>query len=166
MTKLNYSPAFSPASYMFLRGCLLIDLRHKAYFWTANANQFALPKVPQFSCRKEDKLAALIWILREFVLEGQPSIVFTSTRHHVEFLYSILQAAGLSVACVYGAMDQVQAQPRKSENASFTIFLLWRYQMLWCRQHQSLPKRSCRRDLYSRFSAPTDWALNTKLESF
>ena len=58
-------------------------------------------------CRKEDKLAALIWILREFVSEGQPSIVFASTRHHVEFLYSILQAAGLSVACVYGAMDQV-----------------------------------------------------------
>ena len=59
-------------------------------------------------CRKEDKLAALIWTLREFVSEGQPSIVFTSTRHHVEFLHSILQAAGLSVACVYGAMDQVE----------------------------------------------------------
>ena len=59
-------------------------------------------------CRKEDKLAALIWVLREFVSEGQPSIVFASTRHHVEFLYSILQAAGLSVACVYGAMDQVE----------------------------------------------------------
>lgn len=57
--------------------------------------------------RKEDKLAALMWILREFVKEGQPSIVFASTRHHVEFIYSVLQAAGLSVACVYGAMDQV-----------------------------------------------------------
>lgn len=50
---------------------------------------------------------ALIWVPREFVSENQPSIVFASSWQHVEFLYGILQAAGLSVACFYGAMDQV-----------------------------------------------------------
>lgn len=50
---------------------------------------------------------ALIWVPREFVSENQLSIVFASSWQHVEFLYGILQAAGLSVACVYGAMYQV-----------------------------------------------------------
>lgn len=60
----------------------------------------------QAGCRKEDKVAALIWLVRELVKEGEPTIVFASTRHHVEFLHLILQAAGVSSACVYGAMDQ------------------------------------------------------------
>lgn len=47
--------------------------------------------------------------MREIVQNNQPTIVFASTRHHVEFLHSILQAAGLRTACVYGAMDQVQS---------------------------------------------------------
>ena len=59
-------------------------------------------------CRKEDKVAALIWLVREVVKEGEPTIVFASTRHHVEFLHTVLQAAGMNVTCVYGAMDQVR----------------------------------------------------------
>ena len=58
-------------------------------------------------CRHEDKVAALVWLIREVVKEGEPTIVFSSTRHHVEFLHTLLQAAGISTACVYGAMDQV-----------------------------------------------------------
>ena len=60
------------------------------------------------TCRKEDKVAALIWLVREVVKEGEPTIVFASTRHHVEFLHTVLQAAGMNVTCVYGAMDQVR----------------------------------------------------------
>ena len=63
---------------------------------------------PDVDCRAEDKLAALLWLLRETVdHEQQQSIVFASTRHHVELLFSLLAAEGLSCACVYGAMDQV-----------------------------------------------------------
>lgn len=57
--------------------------------------------------RREDKFAALLWLLREMIKDGQPTIIFASTRHHVEFLHTILQAAGMNVTCVYGAMDQV-----------------------------------------------------------
>ena len=62
------------------------------------------------ACRAEDKLAALLWLLREAVdHEQQQSIVFAATRHHVELLFALLVAEGLACACVYGAMDQVCA---------------------------------------------------------
>ena len=67
--------------------------------------------------RKEDKPAALLWLLREVVGPGAPTIVFASTRHHVEFLHTLLSAAGVACACVYGAMDQV-----KISNSNFLVF--------------------------------------------
>ena len=77
--------------------------------WVANVGRMNTPILSYLClCRKEDKLAALIWLLREVVREEEPTIVFTSTRHHVEFLFTVLQAAGVSAACVYGAMDQVR----------------------------------------------------------
>lgn len=58
--------------------------------------------------RAEDKLPALLWLVRETIdTEAQQSLVFASTRHHVELLHSLLAADGVSCACVYGAMDQV-----------------------------------------------------------
>ncbi len=58
-------------------------------------------------CRAEDKIAALLWLVREAIEEGQPTLVFASTRHHVEFLYTLMTREGIDAACVYGAMDQV-----------------------------------------------------------
>ncbi len=58
-------------------------------------------------CRAEDKIAALLWLVREAIEEGQPTLVFASTRHHVEFLYTLMTREGIDSACVYGAMDQV-----------------------------------------------------------
>lgn len=45
-----------------------------------------------FSCRTEEKPAALLMILREIVLakEGAQAIIFTATKHHVEYLYELL----------------------------------------------------------------------------
>ena len=58
-------------------------------------------------CRVEDKPAALLWMVQELIPAGQPTLIFASTRHHVEFLHSLLAADGIEAACVYGAMDQV-----------------------------------------------------------
>ena len=57
--------------------------------------------------RAEDKIAALLWLVREAIEEGQPTLVFASTRHHVEFLHTLMTREGIDAACVYGAMDQV-----------------------------------------------------------
>lgn len=38
----------------------------------------------------------------------QSTLVFVSTKHHVEFLHTLLEADGIQAACVYGSMDQVR----------------------------------------------------------
>lgn len=59
-----------------------------------------------FTVRQDDKPGALLFLLTEVVLPGQPTIVFASTRHHVDFLAGLLQREGVSVASVHGNMDQ------------------------------------------------------------
>ncbi len=59
-----------------------------------------------FTVRQDDKPGALLFLLREVVHPGQPTIVFASTRHHVDFLAGLLQREGVSVASVHGNMDQ------------------------------------------------------------
>ena len=57
--------------------------------------------------RHEDKDAVLLWLLREVVAPGAPTLVFAATRHHVEYLHTLLGLDGIQTACVYGQMDQV-----------------------------------------------------------
>ena len=61
--------------------------------------------------RAEDKIAALLWLVREAIGERAPTLVFASTRHHVEFLHTLMTKEGIDAACVYGAMDQVCCFP-------------------------------------------------------
>ena len=64
----------------------------------------------QCACgRHEDKAAALLWLLREVIPPDSPTLVFAATRHHVEFLHTLLSREGLRTCCVYGQMDQVGA---------------------------------------------------------
>lgn len=57
--------------------------------------------------RDTDKAAALLWLLREGLPKGSPTLVFASTRHHVEFLTLLLSLEGVGVTAVHGSMDQV-----------------------------------------------------------
>ncbi|KAG2491301.1 hypothetical protein HYH03_010307 [Edaphochlamys debaryana] len=59
-----------------------------------------------FTCRFEDKTAALLHLVREVVPAKQLTILFTATRHHAEFLYGLLLKEGADAACVFGSMDQ------------------------------------------------------------
>lgn len=60
-----------------------------------------------FTHSAEDKPAALLHLLRAVLPREQPTLVFVATRHHVEFLHSLLAAEGLETTYVYGSMDQV-----------------------------------------------------------
>ncbi|KAI8463120.1 MAG: DEAD-domain-containing protein [Monoraphidium minutum] len=59
-----------------------------------------------FTVRPDDKLAALVWLVREMLPPDQSTVVFVSTRHHADFLHTLLGREGLDAAVVYGAMDQ------------------------------------------------------------
>jgi hypothetical protein len=58
--------------------------------------------------RADDKPAALLWLVREGLPQGSSTLVFASTRHHVEFLHNLMSHEGVPAACVFGSMDQVR----------------------------------------------------------
>eukprot|EP00947_MAST-08B_sp_MAST-8B-sp1_P003779 g3779.t1 len=60
-----------------------------------------------FTLRQSEKPAALLYMLREVIPKNQQTIVFVSTRHHVEFLHVLLEEFGIDTAVVYGSMDSV-----------------------------------------------------------
>jgi ATP-dependent RNA helicase DDX54/DBP10 len=60
-----------------------------------------------YAVRADDKPAALLWLVREGLPQGSSTLVFASTRHHVEFLHNLMSHEGVPAACVFGSMDQV-----------------------------------------------------------
>lgn len=64
--------------------------------------------------RKDEKLAAAVSTLRRFHQNEKTTIMFVATKHHVEFFGELLRQLGLTVAVVYGTMDQVARQEQVS----------------------------------------------------
>ena len=58
-----------------------------------------------FKVRPHEKAAALVILLQSVLPRDQQTIVFASTRHHVEMLHELLQKAGLDPCCIYGSLD-------------------------------------------------------------
>ena len=63
------------------------------------------------TCRSTDKDAALLYILREVLPSKGLTIVFCATRHHVEYLTTLVKVSGMDAVGIYGTMD---AEARKS----------------------------------------------------
>ncbi|GJN03483.1 hypothetical protein PR202_ga20935 [Eleusine coracana subsp. coracana] len=59
-----------------------------------------------FTLRQEEKLAALLYLVRERISSEEQTIIFVSTKHHVEFLNVLFREEGLEASVSYGAMDQ------------------------------------------------------------
>ncbi|GFS05707.1 ATP-dependent RNA helicase DDX54-like [Elysia marginata] len=70
------------------------------------------------SCRDSDKCALLLYLLKHVIKETEQTVVFAATKHHVEFLYMLLTACGLSVTYIYSALDQTA---RKINAARFSL---------------------------------------------
>lgn len=63
-------------------------------------------KMHFFRVRDEEKIAALLFLLREVIEAGQSTILFASTRHHVEYLALLLAKERISAVAVHGHLDQ------------------------------------------------------------
>ena len=77
-------------------------------------------KLYYFQCRNEEKIAFLLYLL-EFVIKAEKNIlnvsqdpsnehiaqtlIFVATKHHVEYLRSVLEEIGYSVSYVYSDLD-------------------------------------------------------------
>ncbi|XP_006847227.2 putative DEAD-box ATP-dependent RNA helicase 29 [Amborella trichopoda] len=82
-------------------------------------------KITFFTSRQEEKYAALLHLVREQISSDQQTLIFVSTKHHVEFLNGIFKADGIEPSVVYGDMDQ---DARKMHLSRFrsrkTMFLI------------------------------------------
>lgn len=63
-------------------------------------------KLVFFTLRPEEKHAALVYLIREVITSGEQMLIFVSTRHHTEFLKSLLELEGIESGTCYGDMDQ------------------------------------------------------------
>jgi len=75
-------------------------------------------KTAFFYTRSEDKMAALVHLLRRAVPANQQTLVFAATKHHVELIRETLTLAGFTCAFCYSALDQAA---RKIEIAKFRL---------------------------------------------
>ena len=59
-----------------------------------------------FHCREEGKIPALLHLLKDVMPAGQQAVVFCATRHHVEYLHLVLDAAGVSNTFIYSHLGR------------------------------------------------------------
>ena len=60
-----------------------------------------------FSTKAEEKDAALVYLLMNVIKEDEQTVVFASTKHHVEYLNELLIRLEMKSTFVYGALDQL-----------------------------------------------------------
>ncbi|XP_021760931.1 putative DEAD-box ATP-dependent RNA helicase 29 [Chenopodium quinoa] len=63
-------------------------------------------KLTFFTLRPEEKNAALVYLIRDVVRSEEQILIFVSTKHHTEFLRSLLLIEGIESNICYGDMDQ------------------------------------------------------------
>ncbi|XVF39171.1 hypothetical protein PTKIN_Ptkin01aG0014000 [Pterospermum kingtungense] len=63
-------------------------------------------KLMFFTLRREEKYAALLYLVREHISSDQQTLIFVSTKHHVEFLNILFREEGIEPSVCYGDMDQ------------------------------------------------------------
>ena len=59
-----------------------------------------------FTVSSAEKLGALLFLCKEAISPDESTIVFVSTKHHVELVVRIFQEAGLKTCGIHGSMEQ------------------------------------------------------------
>lgn len=63
-------------------------------------------KLMHFSLKHEEKPAALLYLLRERISSVQQTLIFVSTKSHVEFLELLFREEGIKASVCFNDMDQ------------------------------------------------------------
>ncbi|KAL5571703.1 hypothetical protein UlMin_021498 [Ulmus minor] len=63
-------------------------------------------KLAFFTLRKEEKDAALLYLIREQISSDEQTLIFVSTKFHAEFLNALFREEGIVPSVCYGEMDQ------------------------------------------------------------
>lgn len=63
-------------------------------------------KLVFFTLRQEEKDSALLYLVRDHISSDEQTLIFVSTKHHVEFLNSLFREEGIEPSVCYGDMDQ------------------------------------------------------------
>ncbi|QCE12164.1 putative DEAD-box ATP-dependent RNA helicase 29 isoform X2 [Vigna unguiculata] len=63
-------------------------------------------KLAFFTLRQEEKYPALLYLIREHIGSDEQTLIFVSTKHHVEFLNVLFRQEGIEPSVCYGDMDQ------------------------------------------------------------
>ncbi|KAG5887596.1 hypothetical protein JTB14_025755 [Gonioctena quinquepunctata] len=71
-----------------------------------------------FTVRPEEKLAALLVLLKVVIDADQQTVVFAATKHHVEYLHMVLDKVGISNTYIYSNLDPAA---RKIHAAKFSL---------------------------------------------
>jgi ATP-dependent RNA helicase DDX54/DBP10 len=58
-----------------------------------------------FAVKSADKQGALLFLLRNSISEDQQTVIFVSTKYHVEFIHELLVANGFTSTYIYGSLD-------------------------------------------------------------
>ncbi|OQV16274.1 ATP-dependent RNA helicase DDX54 [Hypsibius exemplaris] len=62
-------------------------------------------KLSFLACREIDKPAALCSLFRTVLKPHEMTVVFTATKHHVEYLKELLTLCGIPCTCIYSSLD-------------------------------------------------------------
>ncbi|KAL2467860.1 putative DEAD-box ATP-dependent RNA helicase 29 [Forsythia ovata] len=63
-------------------------------------------KLAFFTLRVEEKYAVLLYLIKEHISSDQQTLIFVSTKYHVEFLNVLFREDGIEPSVCYGDMDQ------------------------------------------------------------
>lgn len=63
-------------------------------------------KLAFLTLRHEEKYAALLYLIREHINSNQQTLIFVSTKYHVDFLRILFEEEGIEPSVCYGDMDQ------------------------------------------------------------
>jgi ATP-dependent RNA helicase DDX54/DBP10 len=73
-------------------------------------------KLTFFTLRHEEKHAAVLYLIRDHIRSDEQTLIFVSTKYHVEFLNSLFKEEGIEASVCYGDMDQ---DARKINTSNF-----------------------------------------------